>query len=66
MKIKLNGKIVEFDSNLSVTELISKKDLNPEGVVVELNMEIISKDKRDTTILKEDDVVEILHFVGGG
>ena len=37
-----------------------------EGVAVELNMEIVAKDVYDTTVLKEEDVVEVVSFMGGG
>ncbi len=66
MKITLNGNISDLNEGLSISELIELKKLNPDGVVVELNMEIISKNERASTILKEGDIVEILHFVGGG
>lgn len=66
MKIELNGKVTEFNDGISVSELINLKKLDPEGIVIELNMEIIKKDTRNATFLKEGDVVEILHFVGGG
>lgn len=66
MKIMLNGQSTGIESGLSVLELINLKELDPDGIVVELNMDIIKKDERNKTILKENDVVEILHFVGGG
>lgn len=66
MNIKLNGESAEFDAEISVSDLIKAKKLDADGVVVELNMDIIRKNQRDATIIKEGDVVEILHFVGGG
>ncbi|HEX4602420.1 MAG TPA: sulfur carrier protein ThiS, partial [Candidatus Angelobacter sp.] len=35
-------------------------------VAVELNLEIVQRANWDTTILKEGDKLEIVHFVGGG
>jgi sulfur carrier protein len=35
-------------------------------VVVELNRDIVSRQAHDSTALKEGDVLEIVHFVGGG
>lgn len=66
MKIQLNGEFVEIEDGLSVSDLIRKKNLDPDGIVVELNLDIIKKINREQTILKDKDVVEILHFVGGG
>jgi sulfur carrier protein len=34
--------------------------------VVELNRAIISRETQESTSLKEGDVLEIVHFVGGG
>ncbi|MGN0353475.1 MAG: sulfur carrier protein ThiS [Muricoprocola sp.] len=35
-------------------------------VVVERNLEIISKDKLDTITIQDEDSIEVLRFVGGG
>jgi thiamine biosynthesis protein ThiS len=35
-------------------------------VAIELNQEIIDKKKIDKMILKKNDKIEIVHFIGGG
>jgi thiamine biosynthesis protein ThiS len=35
-------------------------------VAIELNQEIIDKKKIDKIILKKNDKIEIVHFIGGG
>ena len=50
----------------TLTELLSGLSVTKEKVVVELNLEIVPKDKLGEITLKENDEVEIVHFVGGG
>ncbi|MCM8833085.1 MAG: sulfur carrier protein ThiS [Candidatus Omnitrophica bacterium] len=68
MKIIINGKEEIIDrQNFSILELLIIKDVKmPEMVSVELNGEIINKDKYDEIIIKEGDKIEFLYFMGGG
>ncbi len=47
---------------MTVTEYLEACNYVPVQVVVELNEEIIKRDTYDTTVLKDGDVVEILHL----
>ena len=66
IKIKINGKIksINQDSNLSVVLKNLKISLNK--VAIELNEEIIDKNKLQKVKLKKNDKIEIVHFIGGG
>ena len=66
IKIKINGKIKSIiqDSNLSVVLKNLKIPLNK--VAIEMNGEIVDKKKLNRIILKNDDRIEIVHFIGGG
>ena len=66
MNLTVNGEKKSFERSLSVQELLAGLSIPKEKVVVELNMEILSKDLLSGTLLKEGDAVEIVHFVGGG
>lgn len=66
MIIKINGKDEILDRPASLTELITDKVLVPDHIVVEYNFRIISKEEWTSIILKENDNVEIISFVGGG
>ncbi|MGP1484486.1 MAG: sulfur carrier protein ThiS [Campylobacter sp.] len=48
-----------------VCDFIKFKDLDVQKIAVELNGEILPKSMFDT-LLKDGDMVEIVHFVGGG
>ena len=66
IKIKINGKIksINQDSNLSVVLKNLKIPLNK--VAIELNEEIIDKKKINKIYVKNNDKIEIVHFIGGG
>ncbi len=66
MKIKINGKEEVIDKVNSLSDLVSGKKLTPEHIVVEHNMQIVSKDRWGKITLNENDSVEIISFVGGG
>ena len=62
----LNGKTVDLKEDISVKDLLENYDLNPQKVVVEVNMEILDDEVYSTYLLKNEDKVEVISFVGGG
>ena len=62
----LNGKTIDLKEDISVEQLLKDYDLNPQKVVVELNMEILDDEVYSTYLLKNEDTVEVISFVGGG
>jgi len=50
----------------TVLGLLNELDIKPQGIAVELNLEIVSKSKYNETVLKDRDKVEIVRMVGGG
>jgi sulfur carrier protein len=66
MKIRVNGEKKEIADGLSLARLLEELLIRPGRVVVELNRDIVSRDAHGSTLLKEGDALEIVHFVGGG
>ncbi|MCM8797333.1 MAG: cysteine synthase A [Candidatus Omnitrophica bacterium] len=64
--IYLNGKKEEIDNGINILALLGIKKIRSEVVTVELNDEIVPKDKYKTTILKPDDRLEFVYYMGGG
>lgn len=64
--IYLNGKKEEFGENISISKLLEAKKIRPEVVTVELNDKIIERDKYQLTLLKDDDRLEFVYYMGGG
>ena len=66
MKLKLNGTFSEHREVTTVAELLQSLKIRPEGVAVEVNLEIVKRQDYFKCRLKEGDSVEIVNFVGGG
>ena len=66
MNIVLNGEEINIAESLNVLELIDLYELPASKVAIERNLEIVPKSAYVTTMLKENDKVEIVHFIGGG
>ena len=66
MKLTINGEDREFSLNLTVAALLAELGMKPDRVAVELNREIVPRDRWPATQLNEGDRLEIVHFVGGG
>ena len=66
MQITLNGKKLEVEQGTKLLELLEQKGLEPERVVIEYNYDILKKENWESTVLKENDNLEVLRFVGGG
>ena len=65
-KIQLNGKKISIKSNLSLQDLLKRYKLINKKVAVEYNGSIIPKNYYKKKFLKNNDKVEIVHFIGGG
>ena len=66
MNLMINGELREFTDVSTVRDLLNHFQIVNKIVVVELNLEIIERDSYDGTLIKENDRIEIVHFVGGG
>ncbi len=66
IKIKANGKIKSIPENYKMSDLINKLKIPIKKVAIELNQEIIDKKNIDKINLKNNDKIEIVHFIGGG
>jgi len=66
MKLRINGEEKEIEDGLTVSRLLEELQIRPGRVVVELNRDIVSREAHGSTLLKEGDALEIVHFVGGG
>jgi sulfur carrier protein len=64
-KMIINGTEMDFE-RVTITQLLEKLDLEEEKVVVEVNFQIIPKEKYEEYVLNKADKVEIVSFVGGG
>ena len=66
IKIKVNGKLKTINKNMSLSILIKNLKIPIKKVAIEVNEEIVNKKMLNRIILKNNDKVEIVHFIGGG
>ncbi|APM39231.1 sulfur carrier protein ThiS [Clostridium kluyveri] len=67
MNIKINGDPKEVKDGLTVTELLKIENVEmPDMVSVQLNDEFVDRANFSTTVVKENDKIDFLYFMGGG
>ena len=66
IKIKVNGTLRLINKDSSVLNLIKNLKIPLRKVAIELNQEIVDKKKLNKINLKNNDKIEIVHFIGGG
>ena len=66
IKIKVNGKVKTVLNNSKISDLLKNLNIPLKKVAIELNQEIIDKKRTSNIKLKNNDKIEIVHFIGGG
>ena len=63
--VKINGEDKEI-AGRNLLETNNEAGFETERVVVEKNLEIIPKDQFGQVVIQDEDVIEVVRFVGGG
>ena len=66
IKIKINGKAHTITDKSKISDLVKNLKIPIKKVAIELNQEIIDKKNINKISLKKNDIIEIVHFIGGG
>ena len=66
MQVRLNGEMREIPDGLTVSGLLAHLGVKAQRVAVEVNENIVTKDRYELHPLGPGDSVEIVAFVGGG
>ena len=66
MNVYVNGELREVSGSPSLAELVAHLDLPVARIAIELNREVVRRSEWGNTLLKDEDRIEIVHFVGGG
>jgi len=66
IRIRLNGKERKLEAGHTVTTLLESLELRPGMVVVELNRDILARERYPDVEVSDGDSIELVHFVGGG
>ena len=66
MTLTINGESRDFPDGITLAALVAQLGMKEDRVAVELNLEIVPRPQWESTVLKNGDKLEIVHFVGGG
>ena len=66
INIKLNGKKTNVDDQISLNKILKNFNIPINKVAIELNKEIVNKKRLSSIKIKNNDSIEIVHFIGGG
>jgi len=64
--MKVNGKETTLGEACTLTDYLTREGYTIDRIAVEKNGEVVPRARYDTEILREDDKLEIVTFVGGG
>ena len=65
-KIQLNGKKITIKPRITIFDLLKRFKLNKKKVAIEHNGIIIPNNNYKKKFLKDNDKIEVVHFIGGG
>jgi len=66
MKIVFNGEERETSRHMTIASLLKELNLPPNRVAVEVNMQVVPRDRQAGYVLQEGDRLEVVTLVGGG
>jgi sulfur carrier protein len=66
VRITINGEQKQIPDSVTIAGLLEFLNIQHQRVAVELNLDIVKKDRYGTTTVKEDDSLEIVSFMSGG
>ncbi len=66
MTLTINGQDQELPGGLTVLELLEHMQLDPDGVAIAVNLEVVPRGEHSTRVLTAGERVELVRAVGGG
>ena len=66
IEIQLNGKAHSLSEGVNIDSLLEELSIPKGKVAIELNRKVLHKENYTKTVLKNNDQVEIVTFIGGG
>ena len=66
MQIKVNGKLYDFNDNITLENIINQLNISSQNIIAEVNGNVIIKEKFNKTVIENNSVIELIKFVGGG
>ena len=66
INIHINGESKKIKAEKSIEMLLKELNLNKSNIAIEINREIVNKSYYNSYLIKENDKIEIVNFIGGG
>lgn len=66
IRLQVNGRAVELDGPTPLLDYLGRLGVDARAVAVEVNGEILERERYGTCTLREGDTIEIVRMVGGG
>ena len=64
--MKVNGKALRLEQRMTLAEFLTAQQFDARLIAVEHNGQIVPKTDYDSILLADEDILEIVRFVGGG
>jgi sulfur carrier protein len=66
MELIINGDKREVKESQNLADLVKELDIQAHNFAIALNQQVVPRSKFDSTTIKDNDKIEIVHAVGGG
>jgi sulfur carrier protein len=66
IQVFINGKKKSFSENNNLVSLLNILEIDGNGIAIEVNLVVIPKSQYKNIIIKNNDKIEIVQFIGGG
>ncbi len=66
MELIINGELRKINESQNLADLVKELDIQFPNFAIALNQQVVPRSKYDSTAIKENDQIEIVHAVGGG
>ncbi len=66
VKIKINGKNYLIKPKMTLNDVVVRYKIPLQKVAIEVNKKIVDKQNLRKILVKNNDYIEIVHFIGGG
>tara|TARA_Y100001936_G_scaffold191954_1_gene191194 strand:- start:214 stop:417 length:204 start_codon:yes stop_codon:yes gene_type:complete len=66
LELIINGELRNINESQNLGDLVKELDIQSPNFAIALNQQVVPRSKYESTAIKENDQIEIVHAVGGG
>ena len=66
LELTINGEKRKINDSQNLADLVKELDIQAPNFAMALNQQVVPRSKYESTAIKENDQIEIVHAVGGG